>query len=136
MLIDVVGKLNNLADQASFNVGQGATDALFTRGLGIPTQGDTARQEYVATVRNVVLPLLRSTFGAQFTAAEGEKLLETLGSPDATPAAKKATLNAFVEQKVRNLQTAAKDAGVELPENLMQPQPKVLRFNPATGRLE
>ncbi len=136
MLMDVVNKLNNLADQASFTIGQRGTDALFTSGLGIETQGDTARQEYIATVRNVVLPLLRSTFGAAFTAKEGESLLETLGNPNATPAAKKATLNAFIEQKVRNLQTSAQEAGVELPENLTKPQPKVLRFNPATGKLE
>jgi hypothetical protein len=113
MLMDVVGKLNTLADQASYSLGQRASDFLSTQVVGVPTAGDTARQEYVATVRNVVLPLLRSTFGAAFTAKEGESLLETLGSPDATPSAKKATLYAFIEQKVRNLQTSAKEAGVE-----------------------
>lgn len=119
MLAEVVGKLNNLADKASFTLGQRGTDFLYTQGLGIPTTGDTARTEYISTVRNVVLPLLRSTFGAQFTAKEGETLLETLGSPNASPEAKKATLNAFVEQKVRNLQTSAKEAGVDISQGII-----------------
>lgn len=115
MLYEVTDKLNNLAQKASYTLPQQASDFVATRMLGAPTEGDTARQEYVATVRNVVLPLLRSTFGAQFTAKEGESLLETLGNPDATPQAKQATLNAFIEQKVRNLETSAREAGVSIP---------------------
>lgn len=129
MLYDVVDKLNNLATKASFTLPQKGSDFLATQIAGVPTAGDTARQEYVSTVRNVVLPLLRSTFGAQFTAKEGESLLETLGNPDSTPQAKQAVLNAFIEQKVRNLETSAKESGLPIPAG-------VIRVNAPQGAID
>jgi hypothetical protein len=129
MLYDVVGELNQLANQATFTLPQQGADFLATRIAGVPTEGDTARQKYVSTVRNVVLPLLRSTFGAQFTAKEGESLLETLGSPDATPQAKQAVLNSFIEQKVRNLEVSARESGLQIPAG-------VIRVNAPQGAIQ
>jgi hypothetical protein len=113
MLFKVVDELDTLADKASYNIPQKATDWVMKQ-VGVPTEGAVARSAYEAKVRNVVLPLLRTTFGAAFTAAEGQSLLETLGALDASPAEKKATLRAFVDQKVENLKASAQEAGVEV----------------------
>jgi hypothetical protein len=63
-----------------------------------------ARTKYIAMVDNQVLPLLRETFGAQFTQKEGESLKTTLGDPEKSPQEKRAVLEAFIEQKVRNIE--------------------------------
>jgi hypothetical protein len=68
----------------------------------------------MAMVDNQVLPMLRDTFGAQFTVKEGETLRATLGDPDKTPAEKKAVLEAFIEQKIRNIEATAKQGGIDI----------------------
>ena len=50
------------------------------------------------------MPLLRDTFGAQFTEREGESLKATLGSPNVSPKEKDAVLRSFIKQKKRNIQ--------------------------------
>jgi hypothetical protein len=55
-------------------------------------------------VDNQILPLLRETFGAQFTLQEGQSLKTTLGDPEKSPQEKRAVLEAFIEQKVRNIE--------------------------------
>ena len=62
-------------------------------------------------INNQVLPLLRQTFGAAFTEREGETLKATMGDPDATPAQKIEQLNAFIDQKVRDIQTKQREVG-------------------------
>ena len=64
------------------------------------------------------MPLLRPTFGAAFTVAEGDSLRKTLGDPDATPEAKVAQIDAFIAQKMRNLQAAE----AELTKPVVLPQ--------------
>ena len=83
----------------------------------------------MAMVDNQVLPMLRDTFGAQFTVKEGETLRATLGDPDKTPAEKKAVLEAFIEQKIRNIEATAKQGGVITPPPIGAIE--ALRANPA-----
>ena len=52
-----------------------------------------------------MLPLLKETFGAAFTATEGESLKATMGDPDAAPEEKMAQLDAFIAQKLRDIET-------------------------------
>lgn len=103
-LKSVVSELGDLAEKATYT----ATGKLwddFVRETGqLPPEGAIARTKYMAMVDNQVLPLLRDTFGAQFTVAEGESLRATLGAPDKSPAEKKAVLEAFIEQKTRDLE--------------------------------
>ena len=104
-LIDAVGQLNELATIATSTLGGKIFDAAVKQtGFG-STKGATARAKFIAIVNNQVLPLLKETFGAAFTASEGESLKATMGSPDSSPAEKQVELEAFIEQKTRDIQT-------------------------------
>ncbi|QLB38230.1 putative internal virion protein/injection protein [Sulfitobacter phage phiGT1] len=103
-LLTVASQLDALSDDATYTMGGVAYNEVRKQlGLG-PSKGALARAEYVAVVDNQVLPLLRQTFGAAFTAKEGDALRATLGDPNKSPAEKKAVLNAFIEQKKRDLE--------------------------------
>jgi hypothetical protein len=102
-LLTVADQLAALADKATYTLaGRGINEVRKQIGLD-PTEGAKARAEYIAVVDNQVLPLLRQTFGAAFTAKEGDTLRMTLGDPDKSPAEKKAVLDAFIAQKQRDL---------------------------------
>lgn len=103
----VVGELNKLADEATYTYAGRALDE-GRRQLGMePRDAAIARTKYIAMVDNQILPLLRDTFGAQFTVQEGESLRATLGDPNKTPAEKKEVLNAFIGQKRRDIEALA-----------------------------
>lgn len=121
----VIGELGILADQATYTRAGQAYNTV-RKELGIsPTDAAVARAKYIAMVDNQVLPMLRDTFGAQFTVVEGESLRATLGDPNKTPEEKKAVLNAFIEQKVRNIEASAQQGGVApaQPPPVPQSQP-------------
>lgn len=110
-LQEVSQKLKTLADVATYTIGGKAFDEVVKQlGFG-STEGATARAKMISIVDNQVLPLLRDTFGAAFTAAEGDRLRDTFIDPDASPEQKKATLDAFIEQKVRNIETQERELG-------------------------
>lgn len=103
-LIDTVNTLNSLADTATYTQSGQAMDAV-KRELGLPVgQGAIDRASYIAIVDNQVLPLLRDTFGAAFTEREGQTLRATLGDPNKSPPEKKAILDAFINQKQRDVE--------------------------------
>lgn len=98
-----VEELSELGKKATYTKTGQFKDTI-SRQLGFePSEGAIARAEYIAKVDNQILPLLRDTFGAQFTEREGQTLKETLGSIDNTPAEKEAALKSFIEQKKRNI---------------------------------
>lgn len=102
-LESVVADLKKLAKTSSYTFSDKTADAV-RRELGQnPTQGAIDRVSYVAHVRNAVLPLLRQTFGAAFTVEEGKLLLTTLGDPNQSPLEREAALDAFIEDKTRQL---------------------------------
>jgi hypothetical protein len=102
-LRSVVDTLTSLADTATYTQSGQVMDSV-KRELGLPVgQGAIDRASYIAIVDNQVLPLLRDTFGAAFTQKEGETLRATLGNPNASPAEKKAILDAFITQKERDV---------------------------------
>jgi len=104
-LLETVEELEALADIATYT-GTGRAFNRIVKELGLPVpKGADARAEYIATVSNALLPLLRATFGAAFTEKEGDKLIATLGSPDSTPSQKKSELGAFVRNKEREIRT-------------------------------
>lgn len=103
-LLTVVDQLDALAEAATYTMsGQAYNEARKQMGLE-PTEGAIARAEYIAVVDNQVLPLLRQTFGAAFTAKEGDTLRNTLGDPNKSPQEKKAVLRSFIAQKKRDLE--------------------------------
>lgn len=103
-LKSVVSELGDLAEKATYTTAGKLWDDVVRETGNIPTEGALARTKYMSMVDNQVLPLLRDTFGAAFTVQEGESLRATLGAPDKSPAEKKAVLEAFIEQKVRDLE--------------------------------
>ncbi len=124
-LIQVANKLKSLSDVATYTTGGKVFNTLVKElGFGA-TKGGTARKQMTSIVDNQVLPLLRDTFGAAFTAAEGDRLRDALLDPDSTPDAKKATLDAFIEQKMRSIET--KEAEIELIDKPVA-APKFLGF--------
>lgn len=108
----VVEELGTLADQATYTQAGQLWDNIARETGQMPSEAALARTKYMAMVDNQVLPLLRDTFGAAFTVKEGETLRATLGAPDKSPAEKKAVLEAFIEQKTRDLQALQSRAGV------------------------
>ena len=126
-LQEVVGKLKTLSDVATYTLtGRAFNEVTKQLGFG-STEGGTARVQMRSIVDNQVLPLLRETFGAAFTKAEGDSLRETMLDLDSTPDAKKATLDAFIEQKMRTLETQERELSVndELLE-FMSPEEQAL----------
>ena len=94
-----VEKLGKLAKKATYTYFGRGLDWASQQLLGDTTEGAIAREEYMAIVNNQILPLLRDTFGAQFTEREGEQLRQTLGNVNAAPEQKIAILNSFIAQK-------------------------------------
>lgn len=95
----VVSELSNLGKKATYTMaGQGADAVRRQFGMNVG-EGAVARKEYLSKVDNEILPLLRQTFGAQFTQKEGESLKATLGDPNASPEEKDAVLKSFIETK-------------------------------------
>lgn len=104
-LNETVAKLKELAPKATYTyIGQGV-DFLGKQLVGKTTEGAEARAEYSAIVNNQILPLLRDTFGAQFTEREGAELRKTLGDLNASPDEKIAILEAFIAQKYADVES-------------------------------
>ena len=102
---DAVSQLKELAPLTTTTWGGAVWDAAVKQtGFGA-TKGSTALAKFQAIVDNQVLPLLKPTFGGSFSVQEGESLKATLGDPSASPAEKLATLDAFMNQKERDIQS-------------------------------
>lgn len=111
-LYGVVDRLETLAEDATYTMAGKSYDWARNQ-LGLdPREGAVARAEYTAVVDNQILPLLRDTFGAQFTQEEGQRLARTLGDPDKSPVEKQALLRAFIQQKERDIQGLAARLGM------------------------
>lgn len=102
-LENVISRLDKLSNDATYTMAGRAIDATMRQAGMEPRAAAVARSEYTAIVSNQILPLLRDTFGAQFTQKEGEVLMETLGDPDKSPTEKQSLLKAFIEQKKRDI---------------------------------
>jgi hypothetical protein len=124
--------LDVLANEATYTkAGQWYNYGKKELGFG-STEGGVARAKYNAIVDNQILPLLVDTYGPQFTLIEGENLKKTLGDPDKTPAEKQVVLKAFIEQKNRDVQSLATQAG----GGGGAAPPVYKKYNPATGKIE
>jgi len=105
-----VDRLGKLADKATYTwAGRAVGEAV--RQTGGTRESDIARTEYQSEIDNNILPLLRQTFGAQFTQKEGESLKATLGDVNKAPAEKKAVLRAFINQKQEQIKTLQRQTG-------------------------
>lgn len=114
-LFRLVDDLSALGKEATFTRAGQAYDVGVRELLGADTPGSVARDEYISKVNNEVLPLLRETFGAQFTVQEGESLKVTLGDPNKTPKSKDAVLRSFISTKMQSINTDARALGEPEP---------------------
>jgi len=110
-----VKRLGELGRTATYTRAGLARDVTRREAGLLPTTGAVARAEYIATIDNQILPLLRQTFGAQFTEREGQTLKQTLGDPNKSPNERQAALNAFIRQKRATIETLKRELG-EIPE--------------------
>lgn len=114
-LLDTVRRLSDLGKTATYTLGGRALDwGMREVGMDVP-ESAIARTEYISMVDNEVLPLLRQTFGAQFTQKEGESLKVTLGDPNKSPAEKDAVLRSFIRTKMENINSTARQVGQAQP---------------------
>lgn len=110
-LEQAVTTLSQLGKKATYTMaGQLRDAAVRQMGFGA-TEGAKAREAYVAHVKNNVLPLLRRTFGAAFTRAEGDSLLATFGDPNKSPEEKDSVLQALIEDKIATIGTMQRQTG-------------------------
>jgi len=117
-LNQVTTKLSALGKLATYTMAGQSRDALVRQiGMDVPDSA-VARTEYISTIDNEVLPLLRQTFGAAFTEKEGESLKATLGDPNKSPAEKDAALKSFIEAKQRQVQSLQRQTGSAQTDNL------------------
>lgn len=118
-LQQAASELSQLGKTATYTVGgQLVNNAMRQSGAPVP-QGAIDRAAYISKVDNQILPLLRRTFGAQFTKAEGDTLRSTLGNPDLSPPEKDAVLSSFIEQKQRTIQSLGAEinmGGAQVPQ--------------------
>ena len=116
-------RLYQVADRATYTLSGRSANA-FQRELGFDPGDDAAAREYYTNlVRTEILPILKQTFGAQFTEKEGEWLLATLGDINKSPREKQAALQARVESWQNLAETMGRRAGV-------QPEPTFQNFPP------
>jgi|GEM_PF-3029641 len=110
-LINVVNKLSKLGETATYTgLGMVRNTAMRELGLTVP-QGAVSRREYIAVVDNEILPLLKDTFGSQFTQEEGESLKSTLGDTGMSPEEKESVLKSFIETKIQTLNSTSSELG-------------------------
>lgn len=110
-LNQVVEKLHKLGQTATYTkAGVAGNEVARQLGAKVP-QGAVDRTAYITTIDNEILPLLRQTFGAAFTAEEGLRLKATLGDESKSPDEKDAALKAFIEAKVGEIQNLQRQTG-------------------------
>ena len=102
-LIESTDNLKELASVATSTYGGRFFDAIAKQSGWGSTKGANARAKYIAIIDNQVLPLLKQTFGGAMTEGEGLRLSNTFGDPDATPEQKMLQTEAFIEQKLRDI---------------------------------
>lgn len=110
-LRQVADRLDTLSEEATYTLAGRTWDEARKQFGADPRAAAAARAEYEAVIDNQILPLLRDTFGAQFTVVEGERLRDTLGDPNMSPVEKKAVLKAFIDQKERDIEALATRTG-------------------------
>ena len=106
-----VNRLKEVSPKATYTIAGKVRDKLAAELFDKTTEGAKNRAELEAIVNNAVLPLLKQTFGAAFTAEEGLRLQKTLANPDATDEERMAELDTFINQKKADIETKRRKLG-------------------------
>lgn len=121
-------ELKDLGKQGTHTYAGRVWDAIQREGFDKATAGDVASSAYQAKVNQNLLPLLRTTFGASFTEKDREAMEKTLGDPFTHPDIKDKTLDEFIKNKRREIESKARKLQSYSPQGLQQ-------FNPANDPL-
>jgi hypothetical protein len=103
-LIEATDNLKELASVATSTLGGRFFDVIAKESGWGTTKGANAKAKYIAIIDNQVLPLLKQTFGGAMTEGEGLRLSNTFGDPNASPEQKMLQTEAFIEQKLRDIE--------------------------------
>lgn len=120
-----VERLKELAPVATYTKAGRLRDVL-RQEIGRPTEASVARDEYESIIANQILPLLRDTFGAQFTEREGNSLKATLGDPNKSAESKVKVLDAFINQKRKSIESKARK--IEMSQGAQPTQGVIIDF--------
>jgi hypothetical protein len=115
-LENTVKQLSELGKKATYTTSGQIVDFLRKEANLSPREGAVARTEYMSVIDNQILPLLRQTFGAQFTENEGKTLRATMGNPDKTPQEKDAALRSFIDQKYQTINSRQRQLGLPVTD--------------------
>ncbi len=115
-LIEATNSLKELATAATSTYGGRLFDTILKETGWGSTKGANARAKYISVIDNQVLPLLKQTFGGAMTEGEGLRLSNTFGDPNATPEQKMLQTEAFIEQKVRNIEALKRQSENQQPD--------------------
>lgn len=119
-----VDRLKELAPLATYRDVGKATDKVLKEVFNYTTPGAEARAELESIVNNAVLPLLKQTFGAAFTAEEGIRLTKTLANPDASGVEKIKELETFISHKKDDIATKKRKLELYSKNDEKQAEPK------------
>lgn len=128
---NVIKSLYGYADDATYTMFGSAYDEAMKQLGGMSTKGSIAKAKFESTARAVLYPLLRPTFGSQFTENEGERLISLLGAAGQTPEEKKAVLVGFLTDYVNKMISNAeilKSAGVVMPDFPDDIKERILKY--------
>jgi hypothetical protein len=100
--------LSEIGKRATYTYPGQALDFV-RRNLGMsPRESSNARAEYISTINNEIIPILRQSFGAAFTEKDREALVATLGDANAAPDEKNAIIRAFISSKENQISSLAR----------------------------
>jgi hypothetical protein len=135
-LQEVTSQLRELSEISTSTMGGRFFDKMVQEtGFG-STKGGTARSKLISIVNNQVLPLLKETFGGAMSEKEGERLIATMGDPDATHDSRMGALDAFIAQKAREIQGINRElASPQLGGNPAQPN-QVIKFDAQGNQIQ
>ena len=108
---DVKNELIELSDIATSTLGGKAFDAIVKQSGFGSTKGADAKAKMIAIVDNQVLPLIKQTFGGAPSLEEVRSLKSSLVDPEASPAQRKAQIEAFFAQQQRNVEVKQRQLG-------------------------
>lgn len=123
-LENVVSDLRDLASKATYTTAGQLYDDVRRQTGQLPTEGAVARTKFISKIDNEVLPLLRETFGAAFTVAEGDRLRATMGDENMSPLEKQAALDSFIEAKTGEIGALQSRFGINATS-----QPKIIKWS-------
>lgn len=118
-IADAGNQLYMLADTSTYTLAGRGRDMFLRQFNFDPTDSAKAKAKAETIIATMVLPLLRPTFGAQFTAAEGKWMRDTLGDPNLSGPERQAQIKARMDGWQRQAEQLSRRTGADAPASDM-----------------